>query len=303
MVHFFLATWIFRRELPNHRSAWTALARRAREAGYAGLEIHDRKLGRLAGGEPEKVLSYCRSLGLEIILGLDTEFTRAHPGHQNREIQHARQRITWARDQGITRIRLTTGGQRVSLAQLIKKIQPYSPVLSQAVETFLNRPIIMKPVRQVKRRLNRPVPQARLDRLVQGLEKVLPAAAVGGVLLVLENHWGVSSDWRTLEMILKRLASPHLGVCLDWGNFPSFEDILPGVTGLLPWTRHMHAKSFEFDSRGEETTVPYRGIVRRLRAAGYSGSVTVEYEGNGDPWEGCRQTRGLIDRCYREDPV
>lgn len=299
---FFLATWIFRRQLANRLSAWKQLSARAREQGYAGLEIHDRKIQRLPAAEADALLSHIRSQGLEVILGLDTEFSRSDPVTQNGEIRRAAERIQWARDRGITRLRLTTGGQTISLARLIKQVQPYSSRLSQVLETVLNRPLIMKPVRLAKARLRRPVSKPALERIISALKGLLPTAERCGVLLALENHWGASSDWRDLKTIVTAVNSPRLGICLDWGNFPSREEILSGVTGLLPWVRHMHAKSYSFDPNGEETTLPYGEIIRLVRGSPYAGALTVEYEGEGDPWEGSRLTRERIRRGYREGP-
>ncbi|MFQ5824566.1 MAG: hypothetical protein ACE5JB_10965 [bacterium] len=57
---------------------------------------------------------------------------------------------------------------------------------------------------------------------------------------------------------------------------------------------HVHAKSFDFDTNGEERYLDYQRCLQILKDSGYDGTITVEYEGAGDALKGCLQTRDLI---------
>ena len=48
---------------------------------------------------------------------------------------------------------------------------------------------------------------------------------------------------------------------------------------LLPWAVHMHGKFYEIDASGDEPSVPVSRIVGLLVAAGWSGSISSEWEG------------------------
>ena len=111
MFKFFLPNWIFGREVADNRQAWSAWAARAQQAGYHGLAIHDRRLTRLPTEEADQFINQCRDLGLEIIFGLDTDFTRSAWKNQAQAPASSLSRLKWAFRQGISTIRVTTGGQ------------------------------------------------------------------------------------------------------------------------------------------------------------------------------------------------
>jgi L-ribulose-5-phosphate 3-epimerase len=297
---YFLPAWIFHKELGDDWPCWKTVTDRALQEGYRGLEIHDRRLLRLPAGEAEKIVDHIQKRGLEVVLGMDTDFTAPGEPERSQEIRRTIRRLQWAGGLGVTLTRLTTGGQKLSLAGLIRAWQPAAPFVSQKVESFFTRPLVAQGIRKLKRPGKKPVPAGVLARVSESLRGVSSAAEESGMLLVLENHWGVSSDWRNLEAIMKAVSSPALGICLDWGNFPNREEVLLGIRGLLPWALHQHAKGYGFGSSEQRSWLPYREIVRQVHRSGYAGALTVEYEGPGDPWSGCRQTREMIEKYYRE---
>jgi sugar phosphate isomerase/epimerase len=136
-----------------------------------------------------------------------------------------------------------------------------------------------------------------VGRAVDALRAVLPAAMVGGVKLAIENHFGLSADTDALVEIVTALKSPHVGVCLDWGNFRQGEAD-EGVRLLAPHAIHVHAKSYSFGPDGKETKINYRTALQTLRAAGYDGVLSIEFEGDGNPADGIRKTKALIEKYW-----
>jgi len=134
-----------------------------------------------------------------------------------------------------------------------------------------------------------------VGRAVDTLRSVLPAAMAGGVRLALENHFGLSADPQALAEIVTALKSPQVGVCLDLGNFREGE-AEAGIGLLAPYAIHVHAKSHSFDANGEETRINYRAALQTLHAANYDGVLSIEFEGDGDPAEGIRKTKALIEK-------
>ena len=61
-----------------------------------------------------------------------------------------------------------------------------------------------------------------------------------------------------------------------WGSQPpeKWAEIMPQVV-------HVHAKFFDIDERGDEPSVPYPELMRVFRDAGYTGTVSSEWEGAG----------------------
>lgn len=54
---------------------------------------------------------------------------------------------------------------------------------------------------------------------IDGIERCLPKAEQCGVVLALENHWGLARTPEGLLRILKSITSPWLGALMDTGNF------------------------------------------------------------------------------------
>ena len=126
------------------------------------------------------------------------------------------------------------------------------------------------------------------------MSSVLPVAIARNVKFAVENHGGLSGDPAVLAEFVQHFHSPFLGVCLDFGNFEGDRTI--GMQTLAPHAIHVHAKSREFNAQGEETQIDYRMCLSALKAAGYDGVISIEYEGDGDPAIGIKRTRELIEK-------
>jgi sugar phosphate isomerase/epimerase len=128
------------------------------------------------------------------------------------------------------------------------------------------------------------------------LRELAASAGQVGVRMALENHGCAAAAEQILD-IIRGVDSPWLGVCLDFGNFrPGHGE--EDFERLAPFAIHAHAKSYAFDDSGEEISIPYRHRIGVLRSTGYTGTLSIEYEGDGDPVEGIEQTRRLIERYW-----
>ena len=54
---------------------------------------------------------------------------------------------------------------------------------------------------------------------IDSIQKVLPKAEEYGVLMALENHWGLARTPEGQLRILDAIKSPWLGALMDTGNF------------------------------------------------------------------------------------
>jgi L-ribulose-5-phosphate 3-epimerase len=136
--------------------------------------------------------------------------------------------------------------------------------------------------------------RAAYDRAVELMSSVLPVAIARNVRFAVENHGGLSDDPALLAEFVQHFHSPFLGVCLDFGNFEGDRTI--GMQTLAPHAIHVHAKAREFNTAGDEKHIDYRMCLSALKAAGYAGVISIEYEGDGDPAEGIKRTRELIEK-------
>jgi len=140
-----------------------------------------------------------------------------------------------------------------------------------------------------------------------GLRRLSEFAADYGLNVIVENHGGLSSNGKWLAEVISGVGLDNCGTLPDFGNFfitrqPREEyDRYLGVTELMPFAKGVSAKSYGFDSAGNETTIDFHRMLRIVLDAGYRGYVGVEWEGMtpGDI-EGIRLTQALLERV-RDD--
>lgn len=116
---------------------------------------------------------------------------------------------------------------------------------------------------------------------IEGIRACLPAAERAGVLLALENHWGLTTKTENLLRIFKSVNSPWLGINLDTGNFPG--DPYAEIEKLAPHASIVQAKTYYGGGEWYTLDLDYRRIATTLRNAGFSGWVSLEMEGKEDP--------------------
>ena len=173
--------------------------------------------------------------------------------------------------------------------------QKQKAYLAAAVETanFLGAPLIRIILG------GEPGDRIAFDRALNLMSSVLPVAIAMNVKLAIENHGGLSGDPAVLVELVQHFHSPHLGVCLDFGNFDGDpKDFGKSLGSLAVCAIHVHAKSRAFGSNGEETKIDYRLCLDTLKSAGYDGAISIEYEGEGDAASGIHRTRDLIERYW-----
>lgn len=116
---------------------------------------------------------------------------------------------------------------------------------------------------------------------IEGIQACLPAAEKEGVLLALENHWGLTTKTENLLRIYKGVASPWLGINLDTGNFAV--DPYPEIEKLAPHASIVQAKTYYGGGEWYTLDLDYRRIAKTLRSANFKGWVSLEMEGKEDP--------------------
>jgi L-ribulose-5-phosphate 3-epimerase len=116
---------------------------------------------------------------------------------------------------------------------------------------------------------------------IEGIHACLPTAEREGVLLALENHWGLTTKTENLLRIYKSVASPWLGINLDTGNFPG--DPYPEIEKLAPHASIVQAKTYYGGGEWYTLDLDYRRIATTLRNAKFKGWVSLEMEGKENP--------------------
>ena len=129
--------------------------------------------------------------------------------------------------------------------------------------------------------------------------------------IIVENHGGLSSNAKFLSGVMKNVNLDNCGTLPDFGNF-CIEKIDPenyfsrcineydkyqGMRELMPYAKAVSAKSYDFDSNGEESTIDFKKIINITKEFDYDGYFGIEYEGliTGE-YDGIYKTKSLLER-------
>jgi sugar phosphate isomerase/epimerase len=117
----------------------------------------------------------------------------------------------------------------------------------------------------------------RWPAMIDALREVASFAGHAGLRLGLENHNHAAFTPTATEFlrVLEEVKSPFLVPLLDTGNFI---DGWPSLEKALGMAAHVHAKFWKVAADGSDPSVDYARIVPALRAVGYNGWVSFEYE-------------------------
>jgi len=132
--------------------------------------------------------------------------------------------------------------------------------------------------------------------VIESLQKCLPAAARCGVVLGLENHWGLARTPEGVLRIIDAVKSPWLQVTLDTGNF--LEDPYPKLEQIAPKAVMVHAKTYYGGGVWYTLDLDYERIAAMLRRHHYRGFVSLEYEGKEDPKTAVPKSLALLRKVF-----
>ena len=102
-----------------------------------------------------------------------------------------------------------------------------------------------------------------------------------GIILALENHWGLTTSIDNLLAIHKAVGSPWLGINMDTGNYPG--DPYAGIERLAPYATIVQAKTYYGGGEWYTLDLDYQRIANILSDAGYTGYCSLEFEGKENP--------------------
>lgn len=141
----------------------------------------------------------------------------------------------------------------------------------------------------------------QLERCRDGISTLVDRGGDRPSTILIENHGGLSSrpDW--LVALIESLPSSRCGLMTDFNNFEyapgQVYDRYLGVEQMMPFTRVVSAKAFDFDDAGNETTIDFARMLDIIRGFALEGAVSAEYEGSRlEEPDGARFTVALLRR-------
>ena len=132
---------------------------------------------------------------------------------------------------------------------------------------------------------------------IDSIQQCLPAAEEFGVLLALENHWGLGSTPEGLLRIKKAIDSPWLGILMDTGNF--LENPYSKLETVAPYTSFVQAKTYYGGGVWYSLDLDYEKIFDILKKVNYQGYVSLEYEGKEDAFTAVPKSIEMLRKAMK----
>ncbi len=132
--------------------------------------------------------------------------------------------------------------------------------------------------------------------VIEAMKQLVPAAEKCGVVLGLENHWGLGLTPEGVMKIVNAVDSPWLQVTLDTGNF--LEDPYARLEQLAPHTVLLQAKTYFGEGRWYTLDLDYERIAAIMKKANYRGYVSLEFEGKEDPMTAVPKSLELLRKHF-----
>jgi L-ribulose-5-phosphate 3-epimerase len=130
---------------------------------------------------------------------------------------------------------------------------------------------------------------------VDGIQQCLKKAEECGVLLALENHWGLGSTPEGMIRIQDTVNSPWLGLLMDTGNF--LEDPYDKLKMIAPRASFVQAKTYYGGGEWYSLELDYDRIVKILKDVNYHGYISIEFEGKEEAKSGVRKSVELLRKA------
>lgn len=228
----------------------------AADAGFDGVEILHVQMGEdESNGRLQRIKQQAFRLGLDLC-GMSTHqtFVNPDPAVRQRNIDHTIHCIELAYAMGIPTIRVNTGrwGTIGDFDELMR---------NQGIEP----------------RLEGYTDDDGFGWVIDSLTECLPKAEECGVVLGLENHWGLGRTAEGVLRVIDAIESPWLQATLDTGNF--LERQYEQYALLAPRAVFVQAKTYFGGGTWYTLDIDYDEVARILNEVDYRGYISLEFEG------------------------
>jgi len=243
----------------NSKPSMSFCIENAARMGFDGIEFLLVQMSSVDNSHLQKLKKKAFHAGLDI-MGLSTHqgFLNPSENYRNENINKTIDQIEIAYKLGIPTMRINTGrwGTSESFDALMAN-KGIEPPISGYTETD------------------------GFPWVIDSIEKCLPTAEKCGVVLGLENHWGLGISAKNVKKIIEVIDSPWLKATLDTGNF--LEDRDNQIKNLAPYACLVQAKTYYGGGVWYTLDIDYESIGRVMRDNNYKGYISLEFEGNEDP--------------------
>ena len=231
----------------------------AYDLGFDGVELLHRQFESEELPYLNKLRQQAFRKGLDLVmLSIHQDFVSPDKEERAKHVAHTKHCIELAAQLGIPAIRLNSGRWKtIKSFDDLMKVKGDEPALPGFAESDA------------------------IGWCVDSIKECIPTAEKHGVIMALENHWGLTTKVDVLLRIHKMVGSPWLGINMDTGNYPG--DPYAGIEQLAPFANIIQAKTYHGGGEWYTLDLDYKRIAKIVRSAGYTGYVSLEMEGKEDP--------------------
>ena len=263
--------WAFRRD--EFRPLETCLDHAA-EMGFDGLEILQRQLVETDSATLQKIKRHAFLNGLDL-MGFSTHQGFLSPDKEKRQknVDHTIDCLEQAYQLGIPTMRVNSGRWGTS--------KDFDDLMAnkgeeKAIEGYSE--------------------EDAYEWVIEAYETLIPEAEKRGVVMGLENHWGLGRTPEGVKRVVDAVKSPWLQVTLDTGNF--LENPYDRLVQLAPQTVLLQAKTYIGGGRWYSLDLDYERIAKIMHEAKFGGWVSLEFEGNADPLTAIPESLTLLRKHF-----
>ncbi|MES2459282.1 MAG: sugar phosphate isomerase/epimerase family protein [Armatimonadota bacterium] len=263
--------WHFRGEKTPIETVIDAAAK----LDVAGVDILHQQMESENPSYVQKLKRHAFRAGVDLVnLSIHQNFVSPDPAVRQTNIDHTIRCIELAYQMGIPCIRLNSGrwGTIKSFDELMDRRGEEPPLEGYTEDDAFNW-------------------------CIQSIEACLPKAAECGVILALENHWGLTRTPEGVLRIVDALPSPWVGALMDTGNFR--EDLYPRLEKMAPQAIFVQAKTYYGGGEWYTLDIDYGQVAAILENAGYQGYISLEFEGKEDPETAVPKSIAELKRAFQ----
>jgi len=132
--------------------------------------------------------------------------------------------------------------------------------------------------------------------VIDAILQCLPKAEECGVVLGLENHWGLGRTAEGVLRIVNAINSPWLMITADTGNF--LENTYEQLEMLAPKTFLVQAKTYYGGGKWYSLDLDYEKIAGIFQKYDYRGYISLEFEGNESPETAIPKSLALLREAF-----
>jgi len=246
----------------------------AANQGFDGVEILQVQMEDFTPSYLQKIKKHAFLNGLDL-MGFSThqDFVDPDPRKRRHNVEQTIFYIKQAQELGIPTIRINTGRWNTSKNfDHLMANRGIEPVLEGHTE------------------------DEGYEWVIDSIGKLVGEAERAGVILGLENHWGLGLTPEGVLRIVNAINSPWLQVTLDTGNF--LEKPYERLKKLANKTVLLQAKTYYGGGRWYTLDLDYEKISQIMGEVNYKGWVSLEFEGKEDPVSGCQKSLDLLRKAF-----